>query len=210
VTFTRFPYVIAARTELRNSNFVSVHNNAQHQMIRIYRRAIIRSPTLLARAPTPARLPFSSTPWRKEDPRLEDFGRKITDEFAVMREKYGRLCTSTSYAKHTNVNSNASTTIVYRTRPRWIGQKHTVVLAHGLLGFDEVRLAGNLIPGLHYWRGITEALSHNGIEVIVAAVPPSGSIEARAAKLAESIAQKAKGKQVNIIACVHVTPDPSE
>jgi hypothetical protein len=45
-------------------------------------------------------------------------------------------------------------------------------------------------------------LSHNGIEVIVAAVPPSGSIEARAAKLAESIAQKAKGKQVNIIACV--------
>jgi hypothetical protein len=56
---------------------------------------------------------------------------------------------------------------------------------------------------LHYWRGITEALSHNGIEVIVAAVPPSGSIEARAAKLMESIAQKAKGKQVNIIAYDH-------
>lgn len=34
----------------------------------------------------------------------------------------------------------------------------------------------------------------------MAAVPPSGSIEARAAKLAESISQKAKGKQVNIIA----------
>jgi len=34
----------------------------------------------------------------------------------------------------------------------------------------------------------------------VAAVPPSGSIEARAEKLAESIAQKAKGKHVNIIA----------
>jgi len=34
----------------------------------------------------------------------------------------------------------------------------------------------------------------------VAAVPPSGSIEARAEKLASSIAQKAKGKQVNIIA----------
>ncbi|KAH8686628.1 hypothetical protein GQ44DRAFT_638640, partial [Phaeosphaeriaceae sp. PMI808] len=34
----------------------------------------------------------------------------------------------------------------------------------------------------------------------VAAVPPSGSIEARAAKLADSIALKAKGKQVNIIA----------
>jgi triacylglycerol lipase len=36
----------------------------------------------------------------------------------------------------------------------------------------------------------------------VAAVPPSGSIEARSAKLAESIALKAKGKQVNIIAYV--------
>jgi triacylglycerol lipase len=82
------------------------------------------------------------------------------------------------------------------------GQKHTIILAHGLLGFDELRLAGHFFPGLKYWRGITEALSHNGIEVIVAAVPPSGSIEARAAKLAESIAQKAKGKQVNIIAYV--------
>jgi alpha-beta hydrolase superfamily lysophospholipase len=81
-------------------------------------------------------------------------------------------------------------------------QKHTIILAHGLLGFDELRLAGHFLPGLHYWRGITEALSRNGIEVIVAAVPPSGSIEARAAKLAESISQKAKGKQVNIIAYV--------
>jgi hypothetical protein len=90
------------------------------------------------------------------------------------------------------------------TRNEWTlaehNQKHTIILAHGLLGFDELRLAGHFLPGLQYWRGITEALSHNGIEVIVAAVPPSGSIEARAAKLAESIAQKAKGKQVNIIA----------
>jgi len=112
---------------------------------------------------------FSCTQWRREDPRLDDFGRKITDEFAEMRQKYDT-------------------------------PKHTIILAHGLLGFDELRLAGHFLPGLHYWRGITEALSHNGIEVIVAAVPPSGSIEARATKLAESIAHKAKGKQVNIIA----------
>jgi triacylglycerol lipase len=65
-----------------------------------------------------------------------------------------------------------------------------------------LRLAGQFIPGLKYWRGITDALAHKGIEVIVAAVPPSGSIEARSAKLAESIAAKAKGKQVNIIAYV--------
>lgn len=79
-------------------------------------------------------------------------------------------------------------------------QKHTIVLAHGLLGFSELRLAGQFLPGLKYWRGITEALSAKGIEIIVATVPPSGSIEARAAKLAESIAAKAKGKEVNIIA----------
>jgi triacylglycerol lipase len=36
--------------------------------------------------------------------------------------------------------------------------------------------------------------------VIPAAVPPSGSIEKRAEKLAETIAEKAKGKEVNIIA----------
>lgn len=36
--------------------------------------------------------------------------------------------------------------------------------------------------------------------MIVAAVPPSGSIEARAAKLAEKISARAKGKEVNIIA----------
>lgn len=79
--------------------------------------------------------------------------------------------------------------------------KNPIILAHGLLGFDEL----NIIPkqmgkGIHYWRGITEALAAKGIEVITATVPPSGSIEARAAKLAESIERKAKGKSVNIIA----------
>jgi triacylglycerol lipase len=43
-------------------------------------------------------------------------------------------------------------------------------------------------------------LSAKGVDVIVAAVPASGSIEARAEKLAERIAAKAKGKNVNIIA----------
>ncbi|KAF2470921.1 alpha/beta-hydrolase [Lindgomyces ingoldianus] len=78
--------------------------------------------------------------------------------------------------------------------------KHSIVLAHGLLGFDELRLAGSVMPGIKYWRGITEALSHKGIEVFTAAVPPSGSIEARAEKLAENIGRQVKGKDVNIIA----------
>ena len=75
-----------------------------------------------------------------------------------------------------------------------------MILAHGLLGFDELRLAGSALPGIQYWRGIREALQAKGIEVIVATVPPSGSIEARAAKLSEAISQSANGKSVNIIA----------
>jgi len=77
-------------------------------------------------------------------------------------------------------------------------------LAHGLLGFDEFNILPKQIgiQGIHYWRGITEALAAKGIEVITATVPPSGSIEARAAKLADDIGKKAKGKSVNIIAYV--------
>lgn len=77
-------------------------------------------------------------------------------------------------------------------------------MAHGLLGFDEFNILPKQIgiQGIHYWRGITEALAAKGIEVITATVPPSGSIEARAAKLADDIGQKAKGKSVNIIAYV--------
>lgn len=42
----------------------------------------------------------------------------------------------------------------------------------------------------------------NGIEIIIASVPASASIEDRAAKLAVEIERKAGGKSVNIIACV--------
>jgi len=78
--------------------------------------------------------------------------------------------------------------------------KFPIVLAHGLLGFDELHLAGKNFPGLHYWRGITEALRANDIEVITAHVPASASIELRAAKLSEEIYHKAGGKSVNIVA----------
>ncbi|KAI2792020.1 hypothetical protein POX_b02052 [Penicillium oxalicum] len=78
--------------------------------------------------------------------------------------------------------------------------KHPIVLAHGLLGFDELRLAGPYLPGVQYWRGIKEALTAKGVEVITATVPPSGSIEERAEELARDIEIGAQGKDVNIIA----------
>lgn len=74
------------------------------------------------------------------------------------------------------------------------------MLAHGLLGFAELRLAGSYLPSIQYWRGIKEALTTNNCEVITAQVPPSSSIEKRAAKLAEDIVAQAQGKSVNIIA----------
>ncbi|KAK5121305.1 hypothetical protein LTR85_005471 [Meristemomyces frigidus] len=78
--------------------------------------------------------------------------------------------------------------------------KNPIILAHGLLGFEELHLAGQNLPGIKYWYGITDALAAKGVEVITATVPPSGSIEKRAAKLAESIERRAGGKAVNIIA----------
>ncbi|KAK0742822.1 Alpha/Beta hydrolase protein [Schizothecium vesticola] len=77
---------------------------------------------------------------------------------------------------------------------------YPVVLAHGLLGFAELKLAGSYLPPIHYWRGIQEALIAQNIQVITATVPPSGSIRHRAAKLAEDISAHAQGRSVNIVA----------
>lgn len=64
-------------------------------MIRICARATIRSSVPLKFQQLQAQRFFSCTQWRKEDPRLDDFGRRITDEFAEMRAKYGANHSST-------------------------------------------------------------------------------------------------------------------
>ncbi|KAK0707583.1 Alpha/Beta hydrolase protein [Lasiosphaeris hirsuta] len=85
-------------------------------------------------------------------------------------------------------------------KDRYNAPKYPIVLAHGLLGFVELKLAGSYLPSIHYWHGIKEALSAHKIEVITASVPPSSSIEERAAKLAKDIEAQAQGRSVNIIA----------
>lgn len=77
--------------------------------------------------------------------------------------------------------------------------KNPIVLCHGLLGFKELRLAGQMLPGISYWRGITEVLIANGVEVITTSVPASGSIEVRAKALIDGIEQQLKGRSVNLI-----------
>ncbi|KAI5246872.1 alpha/beta-hydrolase [Aureobasidium subglaciale] len=80
-------------------------------------------------------------------------------------------------------------------REKYDTPKNPIILAHGLLGFEELNIIPKAVaPGIQYWRGIREALAAKGIEVITCTVPPSGSIEARAQKLSEDIHNKAKGK----------------
>lgn len=56
-----------------------------------------------------------------------------------------------------------------------------------------------MLPGIAYWRGITEVLRANGVEVITTTVPASGSIEVRAKALAVGIEESLKGRSVNLI-----------
>lgn len=113
--------------------------------------------------------------FRSDDPRLkaDNNAHIISDDFASIRSKYDV--------------------------PR-----NPIVLAHGLLGFDELHVVPAFktwkVPGIQYWSGITEALTAKGVDVIIASVPASGSIENRAAKLAEKIKEAADGKAVNVIA----------
>lgn len=85
-------------------------------------------------------------------------------------------------------------------RDQYATPKHPIVLAHGLLGFSELRLAGKWLPGVQYWRGIKEAMQAHGIEVIITSVPTTGSIEERAKALHTQIKAQASGRNVNIIA----------
>ncbi|RPB26169.1 alpha/beta-hydrolase [Terfezia boudieri ATCC MYA-4762] len=84
-------------------------------------------------------------------------------------------------------------------REKYEAPKNPVVLCHGLLGFDELKLAGNFMPGIAYWRGISEGLTALGVDVITTAVPASGSIEVRSKALMEQIEAKAAQKSVNLI-----------
>lgn len=85
-------------------------------------------------------------------------------------------------------------------RETYASPRNSLVLAHGLMGFDELRLAGRWLPGVQYWRGIKEAMLQHDIEVITTSVPTTGSIQERAEALHAEIKTKAAGRSVNIIA----------
>ncbi|KAK5987419.1 Triacylglycerol lipase 2 [Cladobotryum mycophilum] len=102
-----------------------------------------------------------------DDARMRDLGRRISDDFAALRDHYAT-------------------------------PKHPIVLAHGLLGFSELSLLPFMRP-IQYWHGIKEALSSNGSTVLTASVPPSSSIQDRAAKLASDIISGAHANKATTI-----------
>ncbi|KAK1448348.1 triacylglycerol lipase [Colletotrichum cuscutae] len=118
--------------------------------------------------------------------------------FALLRPETAVLSPSRTCGRSTTVTRGSET---WANRYRTNTPKNPIVLAHGLMGFSELRL-GAYVPPIHYWRGISDSLStlSGPSNIITTSVPPSGSIEERAAKLGADIAAKAGGRAVNIVA----------
>ncbi|PTL76222.1 triacylglycerol lipase [Vitiosangium sp. GDMCC 1.1324] len=83
-----------------------------------------------------------------------------------------------------------------RVRRAVRGLRHPVVLVHGLLGFDELKLGQSRHQ---YFRGVPERLRQLGSDVYVVKVPPTGSVAERAEALAQAV-RSLDAKRVNIIA----------
>ncbi|TIC02411.1 alpha/beta-hydrolase [Wallemia mellicola] len=78
--------------------------------------------------------------------------------------------------------------------------KNPLVFCHGLLGFDLIGPTN--IPALQisHWRGISEVLEENGVEVLITRVPATSSVEDRAKVLDEQIAKYLPGRDINLVA----------
>jgi triacylglycerol lipase len=73
-----------------------------------------------------------------------------------------------------------------------------VLLVHGLLGFDELKVCGWKIAS--YFPGITEALRAAGNRVMVPRLSPTGGVDRRAAQLKAYLDRHAPGEPVHILA----------
>src|SRR5262245_44684300 len=74
--------------------------------------------------------------------------------------------------------------------------KHPVVLAHGILGFDELKV-GPIKS--HYFRGVGARLEKIGTKVYSFRVHPTATVESRAAELAKAV-EAIDAERVNIVA----------
>ncbi|HET9752697.1 MAG TPA: alpha/beta fold hydrolase [Myxococcales bacterium] len=74
--------------------------------------------------------------------------------------------------------------------------RHPVVLAHGVLGFDEIAVAGRRH---RYFRNIAEQLGPLGAEFHFPRVPPAAPVSVRAGRLV-ALVRELPGARVNVIA----------
>jgi len=82
---------------------------------------------------------------------------------------------------------------VARRAPR---VRHPVVLAHGMLGFDEIAVAGRRH---RYFRKITDGLRGLGTQFHTPRVPPTAPVAVRAEQL-RALVDQLPGERVNVIA----------
>ncbi|TRM62145.1 Alpha/Beta hydrolase protein [Schizophyllum amplum] len=79
--------------------------------------------------------------------------------------------------------------------------RYPLVLCHGLYGFDT--RGPNAFPSMrmHYWANVLQILREKlGAEVVVTAVPPTGSISSRAEALHLQLKDKVRGRGLNLLA----------
>lgn len=74
--------------------------------------------------------------------------------------------------------------------------RHPIVLAHGVLGFDDIEIGGKRHV---YFRGVPERLRAMGLDVYRPSVPPLASVAARAEQLAAAV-RALPAEKVHLIA----------
>ncbi|KZP26319.1 alpha/beta-hydrolase [Athelia psychrophila] len=79
--------------------------------------------------------------------------------------------------------------------------RYPIVLCHGLYGFDERGPAAIPMLRVQYWSNVLQILRKKvGAEVIVTAVPGTGSIASRSENLDKLLREKAPGRGINLMA----------
>lgn len=101
--------------------------------------------------------------------------------------------------------AGAAAWFIWRVRPRRFQRRvkkvaprlrHPIVLAHGIMGFDEVKLGP--VKG-QYFRGVEPRITQLGAKVYAFRVRPSASVMARAEDLKRAV-DAIDAKRVNVIA----------
>uniref|UniRef100_A0A0B7KEQ9 Uncharacterized protein n=1 Tax=Bionectria ochroleuca TaxID=29856 RepID=A0A0B7KEQ9_BIOOC len=132
-----------------------------HHGVRIGFNSRIITTTLKTNCPLQRHQHVGQRRWnssRDVDPRIKALGRTILDDYAAVREEYGtnpNLTAVNPIRKHQQLTTSPAT------------PTYPIVLAHGLLGFSEIKLA-QALPSLQYWHGIQDALEQAGATVITA------------------------------------------